>query len=396
VTEIARTGVSMNDNPEVRFTIAATLQNGDEVTITHERFVDLIEVPQFQPGRGVRVTYDPQDTDNLELDWGDRPSGPEASADALVGTGAPFPWPLWVFGMEDAETWLLPPRADDRAPVVIIDITDPHDATADERREKLVDMAAFLLAEHLWVRTDAAASPAVLIHTETSRLLQPVGELADFEGLLPFIRDLDREPVVAWGAALDDLDREGIQLKLRVPGDDVERSLAGPLGELTEMLIDWLVRRDLCRPTLTPPWWVAPTGDNVLAYATVLHDLQLQILADRKNEAIGRLDADVHEGFCERALEVAREHGAACPQLKLIAAVIAVYAARADRLPGRLRSQTVELVLAERDEGSAMFRLSPHLLRQLGDTLAAHSRSTTLERDADVDYLAWLRKIAAL
>lgn len=134
--------------------------------------------------------------------------------------------------------------------------------------------------------------------------------------MLPFIGDLEREPVVEWGAALADLDREGIQLKLRVPGDDVERSLAGPLDELTEMLIDWLVRRDLCRPTPTPAWWVAPTGD--------------------------------------------------------------------------------ELVLSERDESSALFRLSPHLLRQLGDTLAAHSRSTTLERDADADDLAWLRKIDAL
>lgn len=400
VTEIERTGLSINDNPEVRFTIAADLGYGNELTITHERIVDIIDLPRFQPGRSVRVIYDPEDHDNLEVLWepgaAGASAGAETSAAALSGTGAPFSWPLWLFGMENAERWLLPPRDEAQPPVVIVDITDPHDATADDAREMLVDMAAFLLAEHLWLRTDAAASAAVLIHTETGRLLQPVGELADWEGLRPFVDALERAPVLAWGAALADLEREGIQLKLRLPGDDTERALAGPLPELTEMLIDWLVRRGLCQRLDPPAWWVAPTPRLRTTYATALHDLQLQILADHENEAIGPLDADLHAGFVERALEAAREHGDACPQLRLIAAVTAVYAARADRLPAPLRSRAVELVLAERDESTAVFRLSPHLLRQLGDTLAAHSRSTAFGREDDDAYAAWLREIDAL
>ena len=104
----------------------------------------------------------------------------------------------------------------------------------------------------------------------------------------------------------------------------------------------------------------------------------------------------MHEGFTRRGLELADEHGSACPQLGLLAVVVALYARRADRLPDELRRRAVDRILADEDRSSALFRLSPHLLRQLGASMQARARHEELLAGASEAYAAWLAKVEIL
>jgi hypothetical protein len=387
-----KTGWTVNDEPQYEFELSFELHDGRTATLTQRRYVGVMDAPRLQDGKTVAVTYDRDDPENFEVHWDGPADGGIAPEEPISATGATLDYPLWAFGMEDAEEWLLPPRGGG-IPVLIIDITDPYDAEADERREVIVDLAAFVLAEHLWVNTDNAAGGAAMVNLANKKLVQPTGSLPEYEELLPFINALDVEPIVVWGSALEDLEREGLKLKLRLPGDEVERSLSGPALELGSMLADWVQRQGHCAPTPAPAWHKPLDEETLQPYSQALHDLQLQILADKKNEALGPLDADVHTGMLEAALASVEQHGDACPQLKLLAATIALYARRADKLPDALRRKAIELVLAETDEASAIFRLSPHYLRQLEAGVDAHTRLSETRRNADRLYADWLDSI---
>lgn len=397
ITAIERTGLSINDNPQLELKLDMPLHDGREAEITVRHIVDLVDIPRFQPGCTVSMTYDREDPENFEIHWDERtaPAAPTRDPGVVSGTGAPFTGPLWTFGMEDADEWLFSARGDGPG-LLIVDITDPHDADADEAREKIVDMAAFVLMEHLWLCSDAAAAAALMVNLEDHKVIHPVGPMSTFEELRPFLDTLELQPAVAWGAALPDLEREGIQLKLRHPESDSEPSLSGPLLDLREMTLDWLERHAQTSRAEAPAWFRPLDSTTLLPYSTVLHDLQLQILADEKNEVLAPLDADMHEGFTKRGLDLADEHASSCPQLGLLAVVVALYARRADKLPDELRRRAVNRILADEDRSSALFRLSPHLLRQLGASMQARARHEELFGGAGEVYAAWLAKIEIL
>jgi hypothetical protein len=399
ITKLERTGWTINDSPQVTFTLDVPLHDGREAEITVTRLVDPLEAPRFQPGCSVTVVYDRDDPQNFDVSWDPTPGQPApptaTTAVPLSGTGAPFERPLWLFGTEGAEKWLLRPRRATSPPLVIVDFTDPHDATAGEDRELTVDLAAFLLAEELWLTTDASVAAAALVEVEKRKVLQLVGPHRTWAELEPFVNSLDPRPIVAWGSALPDLAREGIRLSIRHPADEVERTMSGPLAELPDMLIDWLERRQAAARTPPPAWWRSPPPGLVAAYCRGLHDLELQILADASNAALDPLDADVHATCLTRALDVADAHGDECPMLRVVAVTIAHYAARANRLPPPARHRAVGFVRAAAP-GSPLFALAPLLLRRLGEPLEATARAQAAERDASPAHREWLERIASV
>ncbi len=364
-----------------------------KATVTIRKLVDIVEIPQVQPGRQVQVIYDPQDLDNFEVDFDAQPSaGAAAITDASVSsTGAEVDWPLWVFGMEDAEEWLLPPRRPGALRIVVVDLTDPHDASADADREMLVDMAAFVLTELLWTRTDMAATTMVCVNVEHRKLVQPVGGLLSYEDLAGYLTSLDDQPIVAWGAALADLAREGLNLKVRMPDGVTERTFSGPLLELGETVIDWLARRDLCATIAAPPWYRAPTVADLPRYCGLLHNLQIQVLADVKNAALAPLDENLQQAFVDSAFDTVDQHGWN-DQWSVIALVTAYYAHRAGRLDPVRRQRALTALRAIEHQDHPLYRLSPLLLAKLDEPLEASSRRSELLASASGAYAAWLQK----
>ena len=79
---------------------------------------------------------------------------PAQVEESVEGTGAPIWYPLWLFGHEEAEKWLLPPRRDAGPPAILIDLSDPHNQGSEEGRAWIADSGAFLIAEEIWMTTD--------------------------------------------------------------------------------------------------------------------------------------------------------------------------------------------------------------------------------------------------
>ncbi len=84
IKSLQRTGLTVNDQPQVKFELYLDL--GDkEGTVEITRLVDLLEIPRVQPGRKLLVRYDPDDLDNLEIDFGETPGEVEcADPEALL------------------------------------------------------------------------------------------------------------------------------------------------------------------------------------------------------------------------------------------------------------------------------------------------------------------------
>src|SRR5205807_236527 len=160
---------------------------------------------------------------------------------------------------------------------------------------------------------------------EHHKLIQPTGALRDYDELVPFVRNLEKPSVIAWGAANRDIDREGLTMRVRAPGETSERTFVAPLGELADTLIDWLVGRGLCARVQPPAWYRAPTGDQLALYAVLLHNLQLQILADEKNKALLPLRADLQDDMVDYALDGVKELSTGGDQIKIAALTTALY-----------------------------------------------------------------------
>lgn len=308
-------------------------------------------------------------------------------------TGAEFDAPLWLFGTKSSEEWLLP-REPGRKRVVVVDFSDPHKDSGDKERDWLVDNAAFLLAETLWMRTDAAATAAVIVSLPLKKIISPQDDLAQYEKLSGLTNSFKEPAVVAWGAANRDIAREGLTMKVRVSDETDERSFTAPYAELEKTLIDWLVGRGLCARRDPPAWYAQPKAEQLPLWAIVHHNLQLQTLADAKNGVLAPLDADFQDDMVDYALDAVEQFEGAGEQVKLAAIACAVYARRANALKEERRAKILEIVasLSHPD----LVRLSPRFYIALGEPARADAVKTdgdAYRAPADEAYRSWLLKI---
>ena len=401
VSALKRTGLKINGQPQVELHVEAELPDGRGFEGAVTLLTDEDRLAALQPGAAVGLRVVPQSPDNFELDLHAVPAGESTKIETLLDaasddderpsmTGAPIPWPLWIFGLQDAEAWLLPPRREAALPLVIVDLCDPFDEGSTPEREAVIDSAAYLLAERIWLHTDLPVSAAVFVSETQRKVLQPTGGMFEYDALMPFLTTLDPFPATARGEAGEDLDTDGLTLKLRMPGDEAERTLSAPVGELPEMLIDWLVRKELCRRIEPPSWYAAPDRALLADYARALDNLQLQVIADRKNRFIGRHSAKAHKGFVAHVQQMLAQYPEAGEQLKLLALTTAHYAQRDGRLELTQRQWAAALVEAVHDPAHPVYRLSPLLLHQFGEPARASSRRMNLRTRAEGAYAKWL------
>ncbi|MFH1435421.1 MAG: hypothetical protein ABIJ56_06865 [Pseudomonadota bacterium] len=405
ILSIDRTGLSVNDQPEVSFSLEVDIGGGRSLHIETKRIVDVLQVPRIQPGRLIAISYDPDDPTDCELKLdmpeeqvkllapGGGGSPGRQPSETVSGTGAPFDCPLWLFGMREAEKWLLPPRNEEGERLLVIDFSDPFGEDANDEREWIVDSAAFLIAETFWARTDMQASAAVMVNVEIKKLIHPTGQMHTYEEFEPFLGSLDYRPIVAWGAAGRDFDADGMTAKIHMPKDDSERTITAPLKELSEMLRSWLVGRGVCSSVDRPSWYAHPDETLLPLYAVLLHNLQLQILADKKNKALAPLSPDMHHDFVDFALGLEKDRAASCGQLKIIALTTALYARRAGSLMEDDRDRALAVLDGVKDPAHPLYRLSPHLYRRLDREKDAKKRCQSLLEKADGLYLEWLTSL---
>jgi hypothetical protein len=401
ILSIERTGLSINDQPEIRFTMELDLQDGRVLEIKAERIVDVIEIPRVQPGSRVPVAYHPQNPMEFEILWNDLAGAGAGAGAALApggeepvsGTGATFDCPAWLFGMRGAEAWLLPPRADDAPRLVVVDFTDSLSDRGDEKRDWIVDSAAFLVAEAFWALTDMPATTTVMVNVESRKLLNMTGHLMSYDEMKPFTSSLDYEPVLAWGTAGLDLEKDGLTVKVRLPGETSDRTMTAPLAELTDMLVSFLAGRGLCRRVEKPGWYSLPDADIVPYYAALLHNLQLQILADRKNKVLPELDREMSSSYVDYALDMCRDHGGRMGQMGVIMLTTAYYASRAGHLDPKMLARVMEALVAVKNRSDPVYRLSPRYLREFGRGDGAVERRQELAASADAAYGAWLKTV---
>jgi hypothetical protein len=316
-----------------------------------------------------------------------------ALPEAPPQTAAEFDAPMWLFGSKSAESWLLP-REPARKRVVVVDFSDPFEKSGTKERDWLVDNAAFLLAETLWMRTDAPATAAVIVSRPLKKIISPHDALAPWENLSGLTDSFKEPAVVAWGTANRDIDREGLTMKVRISDEKDERSFTAPYAELEKTLLDWLVGRELCARVAPPAWYAPPKPEQLSLWAIVHHNIQLQALADAKNGVLAPLDADFHDDMVDYALDAVAVLEGAGEQVKLAAIVCAMYAKRAGALKEERRTKILELVasLSHPD----LVRLSRRYYHALGEPARADAikDETDAYRTFQAEaYSAWLLKI---
>jgi hypothetical protein len=310
-------------------------------------------------------------------------------------TGAEFDAPLWLFGTKSSEEWLLP-REPGRKRVVVVDFSDPHKDSGDKERDWLVDSAAFLLAEMLWMRTDMPATAAVIVSLPLKKIISPHDQsIPPYENLSGLTDSFKEPAIVAWGVGNRDIAREGLTMKVRVSDEQDERSFTAPYAELEKTLVDWLVGRGLCARKDPPAWYAPPKPEQLPLWAIVHHNLQLQTLADAKNGVLAPLDADFQDDMVDYALDGVEQFEGAGDQVKIAAITCAIYARRANALKEERRTKILEIV--ESLKHPDLVRLSPRFYFALGEPARADAVKT--DGDAyrssprDEAYRAWLLKI---
>ena len=314
--------------------------------------------------------------------------------ESMSQTGAEFDAPLWLFGTKSSEEWLLP-REPGRKRVVVVDFSDPHKDSGDKDRDWLVDNAAFLLAETLWMRTDAPATAAVIVSLPLKKIISPHDDaIAPYENLSGLTSSFKEPAVVAWGAGNKDIAREGLTMKVRVSDETDERSFTAPYLELEKTLIDWLVGRGLCARKDPPAWYAPPKTEQLPLWAIVHHNLQLQTLADAKNHVLEPLAPDFQDDMVDYGLDAVEQLEGAGEQVKLAAIASAVYARRANALKEERRTKILDIVAGLKHPD--LVRLSPRFYVALGEPARADAVKT--DGDAyrtadDAAYRQWLEKI---
>jgi hypothetical protein len=359
----------------------------------------LLRFLRSSDGRTAAARRDPVSPGDAAIDLALQPgetTAPEAGPAKeghVTGTGATFECPLWLHGLRDAETWLLPPRSAGGLRLVVVDFPDPHGDEGPKEREWIVDSAAFLIAEDLWMQTDLQADPAVFVNVEARKLLQMTSPIGSFEDLAPFIGSIKPEPAVAWGTAGRDLQTEGLTATLRLPGESSERTISAPLADLAETIRSFLAGRGLCRVLGAPPWYRSPDPLMLPIYAVLLHNLQLQILADQKNRVLPPLTPDLQRDMVDFAFDALTEYPLGGEHLKLIAATTALYARRAGRLDEEARKRVLGILQNVTDPHDPLYRLSPHLYAVFDEPVLARKRRESLLPSAEGRYADWLGKL---
>jgi len=408
ITRLERTGLKVNDQPQIELHVEAELPDGRSFEGGVTMLADEDQLDGLEPGATLGVRLVPDDPENFELRLDEPRAGTTVrSLDELLAasedgegdergderpsmTGAPIPWPLWIFGLQDAEAWLLPPRREDALPLAIVDLCDPYEDGSTPEREAVVDSAAYWLAERVWIQTDLPVSAAVFVAEAQRKVMQPTGSMFEYDALVPFLTTLEPFPAVARGEAGEDLDTDGLTLKLRLPDDPAERTLTAPVGELPGMLIDWLVRKGLCQRIEPPAWYAAPGPELLADYARALDNLQLQVIADKNNRFIERQEAEAHERYVEHAFAMLERHPDAGAQVLLLAAGTAHYAERDGRLGLVQRQQALDLINGVTDPEHPLYRISPLLLHVHREPVRAASRRKALRDRAEGAYAEWL------
>jgi hypothetical protein len=288
-------------------------------------------------------------------------------------------------------TWLLPSKA---APMglLIVDITDPYDSGREEPDGCVIDSMAFLIGEFLAMNTDLAVDTAVCVDLAGQRLVHPVGELSTYDELKPLIEMKSPKPVLVWGAAERNA-RHGLTLRARFPNENEDRVLRAELDADASPLIAWLVENGVCSQTPPPGWWRPVPRSLLPRYAKALDNLQLLILADRKNEALPRFGDDDFRSFFDHALALTEEEGAP-EQVKIVALTTALYGQRAGSLDSDRGLRAIQMIRQTTDESSPIHLLAPHLLEVLGEAGEASARRQRERATAEPAYVEWLRQIA--
>lgn len=351
-----RTGWTINDRPEVIVTVVAQIADGQAIRASDKRTVDPLHAGHLEAGKPAVLHYDPEDLDNFEIFLGYEKDIPEPPA--IEATGAVLDAPLWTFGTEDLRERIYPPRRGDAATLLIADVDDPHGKSRET--PAWVDSAALLLVEALWARSDVYAAAAVFVDLENRKLIEPTGALRDYSDFAGTVESCDPTPVAVWGAAGEDLDRDGVTLKLRKPGEERTYTIAGPLDELVDMLIGWCERHDLGAAIEPPAWYRMPEAGALDAYARHLDYLLLQVLADSENGALAPLD--FHADIVGNALEGREAHAGDAAAFTRLAATSAIYAARAGKL-GLERRLEIERLIDQAAEGDPLRELDRGLLK---------------------------------
>ncbi len=68
VKAIHDTGTRVNDNPEVELTLEVQRQGAQPYTATVTTVVSVVNLPSLQPGKTVKVRYDPKHPSKVALD----------------------------------------------------------------------------------------------------------------------------------------------------------------------------------------------------------------------------------------------------------------------------------------------------------------------------------------
>ena len=316
----------------------------------------------------------------------------EVTGDKAIETvAARFSEPLWVFGLSNADDWLLP-GSGDSLPLLVLDISDPH-SSGNPNRDPLMDSAAFLVTEYLRMHTDAAAVAAVSVHTETGKLVIPTGDADQTRRLAGDLLKQQEEPcALLWGITAD-RDSMDVSFEVWFPDDPRIEPHACSMYDLPEKVAG-IIKNRTAASEAKPPWWYQEVELTDLAdYAILLDGLQLQILADQKNQAIRPLDADAHEKFVTLAFELLTPDRLGIARFVLAGLGAALYAARAGHLNDPHRKRALEILRSFEDREHPIYRLSPLYLDAFGEAEEAVMRRDVLLAEAGGAYAEWLKAL---
>jgi hypothetical protein len=345
------------------------------------------QMEAWQVGSTRPVRYVPDDPSNFVLS--DEADVREEKA--IEAVAASFVDPLWVFGLNNAESWLLGEAASD-LPLLVLDISDPH-SHGNQNRDPLMDSAVFLITEHVRMHTDVRATAAVSVHSETGTLVIPTGDTDQTRRFARERLDRQEEPcVLLWGVAAggDSLD---VNVEAWFPDEPKVERHTFSAYDLPEKVARIMTDRILARK-VNPPWWYKNVGLTDLAdYAILLDGLQLQILADQKNQAIRTLDADAHDKFVSLAFKILTPDRLASTPFVLAVMGTVLFAARAGHLRDEQRNQALRILRSFQDRDHPVYRLSPLYLDAFGEAEEAVLRRDVLLAEAGRPYADWLKAL---
>jgi hypothetical protein len=106
VESIRRTGLSVNDQPQVELTLTVAPRTRPAYTTVHREIVDIVALPQLQPGSIIVVRRPDPDKANVLLDFNPLPDWARARDAERRRTGSERTVPL----MEQTTTWASEPQ----------------------------------------------------------------------------------------------------------------------------------------------------------------------------------------------------------------------------------------------------------------------------------------------